>query len=149
MENKSSMKKLVLLCLSVMFLSGCTISQKKQFEKVQVGMDKDQVLTLLDSPQRTQRWHGMDRWTYIFYEQDFRFEKEIHFDEGNAKYVGDVYKPEISADEQDKKNEAANLEVEALLQARKDDNSTAYPRYEERTHGTDGVRYVPQFGPVQ
>lgn len=133
----------------MLFLSGCAYNQKKQFEAVQVGMEKGQVLEIMDSPQRTQRWHGMDRWTYIFYENDQRIEKEVHFAEGKANYVGEVFQPKISAVEQDQINEQSNLEVEALVQARKADISNQYQTYESQVQGSDTIRYVPQFEPVQ
>ena len=85
------------LFFSLLSLSGCAYSQKKQFDQVQVGMEKNTVLSIMDSPQRTQRWHGMDRWTYIFYESDQRIEKEVHFEEGKANYVGDVCQAKVSA----------------------------------------------------
>ena len=143
------MKYAVLSLLSVLLFIGCATTQKQQFEKVQMGMEKDQVLALMESPQRTQRWHGMDRWTYIYYEDNQRVEKEVQFSEGKATYVGDVFKPAVSAEEQDTANENSNREVEALVQARKDDLAKQYPAYENQVQGTDGVRYVPQFEPVQ
>ena len=143
------MRNLFLLFISIFLFAGCTISQKKQFEKVTVGMEKDQVLSLLEAPQRTQRWHGMDRWTYIFYDDNQRFEKEVHFNEGRANYVGDIYVPTIPAEEQDKLFEASNLEVETLVQARKEEIKKNYLNYEDQVHGADSIRYVPQFEPIQ
>ena len=66
-------------------------------------------LDIWENPSRTQRFHGKDRWTYIFYDQSIRFEKEIQFFEGNAIYIGDTWQPpeEQSAYRRvDKKNEA-------------------------------------------
>lgn len=143
------MRNLVSLFITTLLLTGCTISQKKQFEKVEVGMEKDQVLGLLDSPQRTQRWHGLDRWTYIFYDENLRLEKEIHFNEGKANYVGDVYAPPVAAEDQDKLNEAANQEQDTLLQARKDDFRKIYRSYEGQIHDKETIRYVPRYEPVQ
>ena len=144
------MRNLVLALISIFLFAGCSLSQKKQFEHVQVGMDKGEVLGLLESPQRTQRWHGMDRWTYIFYDENQRQEKEVHFQEGRANYVGDVYVPAVSADQQDKLNEASNREMESQLQARKEEFKRNYHNYEEQTPtGRDSIRYVPQFQPVQ
>lgn len=122
---------------------------REQFERVQVGMEKDDVLGLMDSPQRTQRWHGMDRWTYIFYTDGTRYEKEVHFADGKAKYVGEVFVPAVSAEEQDRINEESNRQVEALAQSRREENNRAYPQYESESKGTDTIRYVPQFRPVQ
>jgi outer membrane protein assembly factor BamE len=148
-NNSRRMKNLFILILSLSFLVGCATDQKDQFEKVQVGMEKNDVLGLLDSPQRTQRWHGKDRWTYIFYDDNNRIEKEVHFLEGKAQYVGDVYKPEVSAEEQDRINEASNREVDAQMQAKHQENRKAFQDYESQSKGQDGIRYVPQYTPIQ
>lgn len=139
------------IILSALFICGaCTISQKNRFEDVKVGMEKTDVLLLLDSPQISRRWHGMDRWTYIFWEDNVRYEKEVHFQDGKAAYVGETYKPELSAEERDKKNEQENLEVEKLAQSRKEEARKSYIQYQEETQGTDQkIRYVPEFKPVQ
>jgi outer membrane protein assembly factor BamE len=152
LENKGiPMSKNILIVLVGLFMTvGCATNQKDQFAKVQIGMEKNDVLGLLDSPQRTQRWHGMDRWTYIFYDADNRIEKEIHFLEGKANYAGDVFKPEISAEKQDEINEASNREVEAQMQARHIEIRKAFQEYEDHNKGVDNtIRYVPQFAPVQ
>jgi len=144
------MKYGVLFLLSFVFLAGCATSPKSQFTQVQVGMDKDQVLDIMESPQRTQRWHGMDRWTYIFYSEDQRTEKEVQFAEGKSNYVGNVFQPPVSADEQDVLNENSNREVEALLQALKEDSAKQYSDYDDGGgRGSSTIRFVPQFEPVQ
>ena len=122
---------------------------RDQFERVQVGMEKNDVLNLMDSPQRTQRWHGMDRWTYIFYTDDTRYEKEVHFADGKANYVGEVYKPTVSAEEQDRINEESNREIEALAQTRREEAKKAFTDYESESQGSNEIRYVPEYRPVQ
>ncbi len=143
------MRNLFLLYISAIFLFGCATNQRRQFEQVKIGMEKNDVLMLMDSPQRTQRWQGKDRWTYVFYDENTRLEKEVHFLEGKADYVGEVFKPEVSAAEQDARNEASNQEVEAMAQTQKAETQKAYSDFETRAKGEDAVRYVPQFEPVQ
>lgn len=141
------MRSLLLSFLSMLLFLGCTTDMKKQFQQVKVGMEKNDVLGLMDSPQRTQRWHGMDRWTYIYYSDDMREEKEVHFQNGIANYVGESFKPEISADEQDHRNDQANVELEKTLKIRRQEiqNSitTDYPAQPNIKSS------VPQFVPVQ
>ena len=122
---------------------------KNQFEQVRVGMDKDQVLAIMESPQRTQRWHGQDRWTYIFHDGTNWVQKEVHFSEGISNYVGDTVKPEVSAADQDSKNEVANAEVDKTLRARKDLNQKAFSNYEDNYRGEKSIHYVPQFKPIE
>ena len=139
--------------LTVLFLglTACQTSMVKQFDKVKLGMEKDDILDIMGSPSQTQRFHGKDRWRYVFYDKRIRFEKEVHFFEGNAVYVGDKYEPpvEMSAAKVDQKNEIANQaaiveEAKEVQAARK-----AYSSYEDEARGNDRVRYVPQSEPIQ
>lgn len=143
------MRKIIPLFFLSFALLACTTNMREQFQRVQVGMEKDEVLALMDSPQRTQRWHGMDRWTYIFYDENHRQEKEVHFSQGRANYVGDTYKPEISAEERDARNEASNKQLEDLYETRRQEARKTYLDFEQHMKGQDTIRYVPQFKPVQ
>lgn len=147
----SFMRNLFLLLFCPLLFIGCATNMKDQFDQVKVGMEKNDVLGLMDSPQRTQRWKGMDRWTYIFYDKDMRIEKEVHFAEGKAAYVGEVYKPAVSAEQQDAINEASNAEIEAKYQALREENKKNFGNMNGPEGGgaDDSPRYVPQFEPVQ
>ena len=69
-----------ILCLLFSFyLTACQTSQLSEFNKVKNGMDKDTVIDLMGNPQRLERFHSKDRWTYVFYDERVRYEKEIHF----------------------------------------------------------------------
>lgn len=142
--------KRYLFLLSLCFLMlGCATDMKEQFGRIKVGMEKDEVLALMDSPQRTQRWHGMDRWTYIFYDDKQRLEKEVHFADGKANYVGDHQPPAVSADERDAQNEAANKDLEARYATQKQETRKAFSDYEDHMKSRDSIRFVPQFTPIQ
>lgn len=132
-------------------LSACQTSMLNQYSKVKAGMEKDDVLDIMGSPQRTQRFHGKDRWTYVFYDQRMRFEKEVHFFENNAIYVGDVWQPEESrsAFAMDKANDARNIEIDAQIMKDLETHRQAYDRYESQVRGTDKVRYLPTFEPIR
>jgi len=137
--------------LLMLSLTACQTSMVKQFDKVKLGMEKDDILDIMGSPNQVQRFHGKDRWSYVFYDKRIRFEKEVHFFDGNAVYIGDNYEPpvELSAAKVDAKNEASNQaamaeQVQEVQQARK-----AYSNYEDEVRGNDKVRYVPQFEPIQ
>ncbi len=132
-------------------LSACQTNMINQFSAVKPGMEKDDVLNLMGSPSRTQRFHGKDRWTYIFYEDRIRFEKEVHFFENNAIYVGDIWQPEESrsAYAVDKANETKNIEVDAQIAKDMEVHRQAYDRFESQVKGTDKVRYVPRFEPIR
>lgn len=132
-----------------LLLTACQTNMLNEYNKLHLGMEKDDVLEVMGSPQRTQRFHGKDRWTYVFYQDRIRYEKEIQFFEGNATYVGDIWQPEVSAAQADAKNEAENKAIAEETVRKYEDNPQAYSNYEKEVRGTDKVRYVPNFRPVQ
>lgn len=137
------------MALTAGFILGCQSSPLKDYESLHAGMEKNDVLNIMGSPQRTQRFHGKDRWTYIFYDHNLRFEKEVQFFEGNAIYLGDTWEPEVSAAQVDAKNELANKALEEDFVKKYESNRAEYTKYESQVHGNDRVRIVPQFEPVR
>ncbi len=144
-------KLFILASLSIVFLSSCQTNMLKQFAKVQNGMDKNDVVELMGSPNTSTRFHGKDRWIYVFYEDKVRYNKEIHFSEGHAVYIGEPWQaqPEKKADVVDKKNEASNLALEAEEKQNKEAAKRAYSDYEKQVRSEDKVQYMPVFEPVQ
>lgn len=142
------MRSLAAASLFILIFTAC-VSPQKRFEKIQVGMEKDQVLEIMESPQNTRRDHSVDRWTYIYYDHDLRVEKEVQFSEGKTIYAGDHPKPAVSADEQDKLNDEANKAVDQQIAAKHQENQNNYDKYEDDAKGSSEIRYVPQFTPVQ
>lgn len=141
----------ILLVSSGLIFLGCQTSMTKQFSKLKPGMEKDDVLDVMGSPSQTQRMHGKDRWTYVFYEDRIRFEKEIQFFDGNAIYIGEIWQPAVdkSAVAMDTANEIRNRSLDEEMQKDIVKNRRAYEDYENHTKGTDKVRYVPRFVPVR
>lgn len=134
-----------------LLLAGCQTSMIKQFDQLKPGMEKDDVLSLMGSPNQTQRFHGKDRWRYVFYDQRIRFEKEVHFFEGNAVYIGNTWEPPVeqSAVVADQKNEARNKEIDAEVKKDQELHRSAYTEYEAKNKGEKKVLYVPQFEPIR
>jgi len=132
-----------------LFLTACQTNMLREYNKLHLGMEKDDVLNVMGSPQRTQRFHGKDRWTYVFYNDHIRYEKEVQFFEGNAVYLGDKWEPEVTAAQVDAKNEASNKSLEEDTVRKYQENPQAYSNYEKEVRGNDKVRYVPTFKPVQ
>lgn len=137
------------LISSSLLLSACQTNMLKEYNKLHLGMEKDDVLEVMGSPTRTQRFHGKDRWSYVFYEDRIRYEKEVQFFEGNAIYLGEKWEPEITAAQVDAKNEASNKAIEDESVRKYQENPQAYSNYEKEVRGNDKVRYVPTFKPVQ
>lgn len=113
-------------------------------------MEKDQVLAVMGSPQKTLRRAGQDRWSYSFYDDDNKkVEKEVRFENGFAIHVGDPLLPEISATDQDAKHEAVNQAQDQLALENKKRSFSAPQDLEEEVKGYNEIRYVPVFTPVQ
>lgn len=141
----------ITLLASIWMMTACQSSPLKDFAQVKPGMEKNDVLDVMGNPSRTQRFHGKDRWTYIFYDQRIRFEKEIQFFEGNAIYIGDTWQPpeEQSAFVADRRNEEKNKSIDAELAKEATEARNAYINYENKVKGNDKVRYVPVFKPLK
>lgn len=102
-------------------LSACTTIPYNDFQDVQTGMNKSEVLHAAGNPTYTRHQDGKDRWIYLFDEApEGSHEKEIQFVHNRVVYVGEKIKPELSAAEQDLKNEELNrIENERLLEERR------------------------------
>lgn len=91
------------LILSTFFIYfGCSTPQSQALRKVEVGMDKSDVLEIMGNPSRKTREHGLDRWTYeirpIHTEDKLGPEKTyIFFSEGKVSYVGPAENPQPAA----------------------------------------------------
>lgn len=134
-----------------LFTSACQTSMLKQFESIKPGMEKDDVLELMGSPNQTQRVSGKDRWYYTFYDNRIRFQKEVQFVDGTAIYIGEVYQPpaEQTAVAVDTRNAERNKSIDEQEKKEVQENRKAYDAYEAQTKGTDKVRYLPTFEPIR
>jgi len=144
--------KLILMIGFVLSLTACQTSQLKQYQQLHLGMEKHDVLEIMGSPYKTGRSNDQDRWTYIFYDNQIRNEKEVHFFEGTAVYIGEKSKPLISAEEQDRIN--AELERHSANQYQAVPPAKSYPSYLQSTPSVDETlegtpKLAPKFEPVQ
>lgn len=131
--------------------TACQTSMLKQFSEVKTGMEKAEVLDLMGNPQSTLRFHGKDRWTYVFYDDRIRFEKEVQFFNGSAVYVGEIWQPEgeKSAVTMDSMVEKKNLEIDEQIARDVEQHRRDYDAFEAKSKGVDKVRYVPEFEPIR
>lgn len=144
----------VCLLASLFLLTGCQTSMLKQFDSIAMGMEKDDVLELMGSPRDVQRFHGKDRWKYVFYEDKVRFSKEVHFLEGTVIYVGEIWQPptEQSAAYVDQKNAEAEVYLQSQAEKQKQEyNSTQkFESYSSEIKGEDNkIRYLPEFEAIR
>lgn len=66
---------------------GCVSKPHRLIQNVNPGMEKDQVLDIMGSPQRTFRNDGRDIWIYIYYVQQQRSGAEVTFADGKVVSV--------------------------------------------------------------
>ena len=83
------MRRLISLsfCLFALAISGCSTPIHQKVGSLELGMEKDHVIDLLGSPNRTRRWKGKDEWTYIYYKNDKRQGKDVYFEYGQVVHI--------------------------------------------------------------
>lgn len=145
--------KFLFLSLLSLTTLACQTSLLSQYNQVRTGMEKDDVIDLMGSPQRTERMRDKDRWTYIFYDKRVRYEKEIQFTKGNVVYVGEPWQiaPEKSAEVIDKKNAEAEQKIEEEKAQKNAQAKASYVNVDSiikgdvDEKGNSKVRYLPAF----
>lgn len=95
-------------------MGACQSSQLKNFEQVSPNQEKDTVLEHVGNPTFKDRIKGQDRWTYVFYDNDKKYQKEIYFENGFVTYVGDPVPSFISAEQQDEINAEQERELSKM-----------------------------------
>ncbi len=146
--------KLVLLFSLCVVLISCQTNMARQFDKIKPGTDKDAVLDLLGNPRAITRMAGEDRWYYMYYNDETRQQREVHFKDGLVIYSGEKKKPtpEIDPVVIDKKNAEVEKKFEEDIDARKEASKNAYNNYikhERKMKKEDEVQYLPDFETVQ
>lgn len=139
------------LALSFIINLGCQTNMKHAFDGLKLGMDKDQVLEHIGGPRAVTRFHGKDRWFVVFYHDNFRHEKEIHFTNGLATYIGDNYEPPVekSAKAVDDLNATQDLRTYQDLVRTRNASEQADISFEQKVRKEDKIRVVPQFEPIR
>jgi outer membrane protein assembly factor BamE len=146
--------KSILASLAILITSACQTSVVKQFESIKPGMEKNDVIGLMGSPNQTLRVHGKDRWYYNFYEDKIRFEKEVQFINGITVYVGEVSQSPVveSANAQDARNiesDRQQSEIQITKQSEQARTRGDYENYNAKIKGEDKVHYLPNFVPIR
>lgn len=134
-----------------LLLASCQSVPLKDFESLQTGMDKNQVLNRMGSPSTSTRFKGMDRWIYKIYDNDLRYIREVHFLDDKAVYVGEEHQPEESrkAEVIDEKNQAEEIVIAEREVQHKKDLEKSYQDYQKKAKLQDGVKYMPKFVPIK
>ncbi len=70
-------------------LTACaTATVEQSLERVNAGMDKDEVLRTAGSPRRTFREHGQDHWIYVYFKGDVEMNRIVVFEDGKVAKLG-------------------------------------------------------------
>lgn len=138
-----------LLFTFLFLLASCVTKPADDFAKLKPGMDKGQVLEIMGDPTYKNRRRGQDHWTWVYFDDTGKKEDSVHFEDGSAIYIGAKAKPEVSAEDRDKANEQANMEIEKLFNAEREAARNNLPKYEEEIKGSGTDSYVPSYEPVR
>jgi outer membrane protein assembly factor BamE len=146
--------RLLLFASLAIFLISCQTNMARQFEKITPGIDKDAVLDRLGNPRNITRMGGEDRWYYLYYQDEVRQQKEIHFRDGLVVYAGDKKKPapEVDPVAIDTKHSEVNKQLDEEAERKKQESKNAYTnylKYQKKVKKEDEVQYLPDFEPLQ
>lgn len=149
MRNSRHFHHLFLAFALMTTLAGCQTPREKEFEGVKVGMAKDQVLNTAGNPTVSRRWKGMDRWIYFYPSADTS--KEVHFLEGKVVYAGGAYQPPVSAAEQDRLNDEANVAEAKRLKTLEQETNRAREEFHNPTTSSEeeSAKVAPNWRSIQ
>ena len=89
-------KNLFYIIITLIFVS-CASHQTQSLRKIDVGMDKSDVLEKIGNPTRKARVLGQDRWTYEIDGDSGTDTTYIFFQEGRVTYIGGAEEPTDAA----------------------------------------------------
>ena len=70
-------------------LVGCASNPIHEFQKIKRGMEKTDVIEIMESPYRVFRVNDTDVWVYRFRENNSWESREIHFRDGVVQFSGE------------------------------------------------------------
>lgn len=91
-----------LLILLLLVSAGCASVKEKrvqEYEAIEIGMVKSQVIDLAGPPYWSDRKDGQDRWIYYMEPEDKSTERIVYFEDNKVVAKGLRKKPFLSADE--------------------------------------------------
>ncbi len=116
------MWKKLWVMFAVLTAVGCT-SFSKTMDEIKVGMDKDEVLNRLGSPKRTFRENSLDYWTYLYYQDNKEWRRDVVFENSKVIRVTRASLAHKSAFQLQLENSNSPEEFEAAVRAQQKKNS--------------------------
>lgn len=149
LHRVSLLKVFFTLALGLLTLAGCQSDLQLQFKKVRKGQEKDQVIELLGSPDRTQRIRGVDRWSYLYANDQGRIvESQVHFVDGRTTYVGPPPPESDAAEREDSQNEKTNSTLEEEFERQRQELSSQPRSSRPAEPATKGQPAEPTITPL-
>ncbi len=106
--------KLGLAFFITLLICACSTTPLEKFERVQIGMSKDEVLESLGSPKIVRRKNSTDFWIYIYPQpKAVALEREIQFVNGSVISRGEKTIVTPDAATQDEMNATLNKKLDA------------------------------------
>lgn len=99
-----------ILCLSLFSIFGCTTPYMSRFDKVNLGMDKTDVIDELGSPNRSYHADEEDVWLYSIHTETSVEQREISFKDGFVSYIGEPQSRAKTSNVKSEEQAAAVLE---------------------------------------
>ncbi len=97
-------------------LAGCA-SFPETMDRIKAGMDKGEVLEILGNPKRTFRENGLDYWTYLYFENNQEWRRDVVFEGGKVIRVTRPTPTAKSGWQRDLENSTTIEEYEAKARA--------------------------------
>ena len=77
------MRKLLTILGLCTVVAGCT-SMSESFKQIHAGMDKGEVLQILDNPKFTFREDSQDHWAYFYHSNGQEWRRDVIFENGKV-----------------------------------------------------------------
>lgn len=83
---QNSLRLFIFIALGFLLLS-CASPSHRAVERINIGMEKSDVLDILGSPTRTERARNGDRWTYESYTKENKYSFNVYFHDGRVSHI--------------------------------------------------------------
>ena len=112
----------ILISLLLTLLVGCQSSHRRQneFNSIEMGMRKRDVLNIAGNPRHTDRKSGTDRWYYYLIQDDPESQRVIHFKNSKVIYKGQRTEPRLTAEEADSIKAPRDTKIQPYIRSLSD-----------------------------
>ena len=102
----------------MVFLISCATSLSQRFDKINLGMDKTELLDRLGSPNYSEFKNGQNEWVYIYYVDNQAYAKRLIIENQMLTKIQD-FKPQLNRTYSPDSSGKIELKKEDVLQIKK------------------------------